>query len=66
MLPHIGKIFLTGFSANVFRYRDVKIRSCMQVFQTSYYTVYKYIYLYIITMQAVDKAARKPVGTVKY
>ena len=40
MLPHIGKIFLTGFSANIFRYRDVKIRSCVQVFQTSYSTIY--------------------------
>ena len=23
--PYFGKIFLTGFSANIFRYRDVKI-----------------------------------------
>ena len=53
-IPHIGKIFLTGFSANIFRYRDVnvKIRRCVQGFRMSYYTVfiYKYIFnnIYII------------------
>ena len=25
MLPHIGKIFLTGFSANIFRYTNIYI-----------------------------------------
>ena len=40
---HIGKMFLTGFSANIFHYRDVciniyvKIRSFVQVFRSSYY-----------------------------